>query len=66
MAKSVAKKRGRSAKVIVPKYTTLNMTSVCKNALDEIREELESKLGFRVSYSDALGHILKAYREHAR
>ena len=67
----VKRGRGRPKKVVapvVPKIKTIKPTYIYKSVgldqnviqkINAMRTKLSEQLGFKVSYSDAIGHLLK-------
>lgn len=44
-------------------YHSINVTNTCRDELDAVRLEISAKMGFGVSYADAILHILKVYKD---
>ena len=55
------KKMGRPAKAAPTQYANLHIPLASKKELDAIREKIEAQVGFHVSFSDAILHLIKMY-----
>lgn len=56
-----AKRVSRPKKPEPTTYVTINVPARCKIELDEVRYQMSERLGFGVSYSDAILYLIKRH-----